>query len=166
MFNDDWLVIMTKPRMEAESEQQLRNQEFETYLPWWAEVKRRASGWQRVESAMFPRYLFIRPTREQQDLTTIRSTRGVSQLVRFGNQPALVKSALIESIRDLERSRFKPNDDLKPFKKGDAITVTDGPFKGVSAKVWGVANSRVVILFDLMGQTQRVTVDPSQLDIA
>ena len=163
MNTNNWLVVMTKPRMEAEAEVQLGNQDFDVYLPRWVEMKRRANGWQRVESVMFPRYLFVRPKRPQQDLSVIRSTRGVIQMVRFGTQPAWAANALIEDIRAIEDSRFKPDADLAPFKKGQSIIVTDGPFKGVAAQVWSVVENRVVILFELMGKTQRITVESAAI---
>src|SRR3546814_8086524 len=54
---------------------------------------------------MFPRYLFLRPARPTQSLSSVRSTTGVSRLVMFGNQPATIRQALIDEIHEAERLR-------------------------------------------------------------
>lgn len=163
--NEDrpWFVVMTRPRMEAEAESNLLNQRFEVYLPQWVENKRRAGGMQRVVSAMFPRYLFVRPTREQQDISVIRSTRGVVQMVRFGLTAARMSDGLLNQIRSIEQRRFNPEANLKRFKAGDSVVVDEGPFAGVQAKVFSSADSRVVLLMDLLGRQQKVAVDEAQV---
>lgn len=154
---------MTRPRMEAEAESNLSNQSFEVYLPRWLENKRRAGGMQSVVSAMFPRYLFVRPTRDQQDLSVIRSTRGVVQMVRFGLTAAQISEELIDEIRAIEQRRFNPEADLSRFKTGDSVVVDEGPFAGVRAQVFASADSRVVLLMDLLGRQQKVAVDEVQI---
>ena len=163
MKSGDWLLVVSKPRMEAEAAIELRNQNYESYAPRWVEMKRRAGGWQRVESAMFPRYLFVRTTYPQQDLTPIRSTRGVQNLVRFGQATARVDDRLVQQIRQLESSRFKPDKELKPFKKGQQVQVLEGPFAGVSAQVFAVEERRVILLLELINQQQTLEFEAGNL---
>jgi transcriptional antiterminator RfaH len=151
-----WLVVMTKPKMEAEAKEHLIRQGFEAYLPLWVELKRRQGTWQEVQSPMFPRYLFVRPSYPEQSLAPIRSTRGVSQLVRFGMEPAWAGDDLISEIRQLERSRNEMRQGLTPFKKGDQVQVMDGPFKGVSAEVFSCGQQRVILLLQVLGKTQQL----------
>jgi transcriptional antiterminator RfaH len=151
-----WLVVMTKPKMEAEAKKHLVRQGFEVYLPLWIELKRRKSTWQKVQSPMFPRYLFVRPSYAEQSLAPIRSTWGVSQLVRFGMEPALAGEELICEIRQLESSRNALDKGLTPFKKGDWVQVLDGPFKGVSAEVFACDQQRVILLLQVLGRTQQI----------
>jgi len=154
-----WFVVMTRPKMECEAKEHLIRQGFEVYLPMWAELRRRSGGWHKVQSAMFPRYLFVRPGHVEQSVSPIRSTRGVSQLVRFGTEPALASDALIEGIRKLEVIRGSSSDALKPFKKGDQVQVTDGPFKGVPAEVLSSDQQRVILLIKVLGKTQQMEFD-------
>ena len=83
---------MTKPRMEIEAKANLLQQGYEVYLPIWVDLLRRSNNWQKVQSAMFPRYLFVKPAYAEHAISPIRSTRGVSQLVRFGKEPAWTAS--------------------------------------------------------------------------
>jgi transcriptional antiterminator RfaH len=156
MAESGWLVVMTKPRMETEAKVHLERQGFLVYLPFWFDLKRRSDGWQKVQSAMFPRYLFVKPAHVEQSISPIRSTRGVSQLVRFGTDPAWASDVLIKEIQHLEAARNAGGDLLKPFKIGDKVMVVVGPFKGVSAEVLSSDQQRVILLLQLLGKTQQL----------
>lgn len=156
MRESGWLVIMTKPRMENEAKEHLIRQMFEVYLPLWVDLKRRPGGWQRVQSAMFPRYLFVRPSCAEQSISPILSTRGVSQMVRFGMVPARASDGLIEEIRALESFHQSQDNELEPFKKGDQVRVLGGPFKGVDAEVFACDQQRVILLLQVLGKTQQL----------
>jgi len=155
----EWLVVMTKPKMEIEAKEHLLRQGFDVYLPLWIDLRRRPGGWQKVQSAMFPRYLFVRPGNGEQSLSPIRSTRGVSQLVRFGTVLAWANDELIEEIRVLEAACNDSGDELMPFKKGDQVMVMDGPFKGVSAEVLSSDRQRVILLLQVLGKTQHLVFE-------
>ncbi|MDJ0685138.1 MAG: transcriptional activator RfaH [Alphaproteobacteria bacterium] len=159
----DWLVVMTKPKLEAEAETQLLRQEYEVYLPLWADLKRRRGQVHTVRMPMFPRYLFARPSHEGQSISPIRSTRGVSQLVRFGTTPARASEALIEDIRRLEAARIGAGADGAAFKVGDQVQVMDGPFKGLSAEVFESDEQRVILLLQVLGGERTVAFEPARL---
>jgi transcriptional antiterminator RfaH len=150
----EWLVVMTKPKMETDAKEHLMRQRFDVYLPLWSELKRRKGAWQKVQSPMFPRYLFVRPSYTEQSIAPIRSTWGVSQLVRFGIEPACAGDDLIHEIRQLEHNQSRVSQSLTPFKKGDPVQVLRGPFKGVSAEVFSCDQQRVILLFQVLGRTQ------------
>lgn len=154
-----WLVVMTKPKMETEAKEHLIRQKFEVYLPFWMELNRQKGSWKKVQSPMFPRYLFARPSYAEQSLSPIRSTWGVSQLVRFGIEPAWAREDLICEIRHLERSRTAIGQNLTPFKKGDHVQIMEGPFKGILAEVFSCSQQRVVLLLQLLGKTQQLAFD-------
>ena len=152
---------MTKPKMEAEAKAQLIRQGFEVYLPLWVELKRQQGAWKNVQSPMFPRYLFVRPSYSEQSLAPIRSTRGVSQLVRFGIEPAWAGDDLLGEIRQLEQRRNEMSRGLTPFKRGDQVQVMDGPFKGVSFEVFSCDAQRVILLLQVLGKTQQLEFEAS-----
>ncbi|MGF1743306.1 KOW motif-containing protein [Vibrio profundum] len=156
MAKSGWLVVMTKPRVETEAKIHLEQQGFVVYLPKWVELRRRSNRWEKIETAMFPRYLFVKQAHVEQSISPIRSTRAVSQLVRFGTEPAMASETLINEIQLMESSRCTSRDSLKPFKCGDEVIVMDGPFKGVSAEVLSSYQQRVVLLFQVLGKNQQM----------
>jgi transcriptional antiterminator RfaH len=92
----------------------------------------------------------------EQSLAPIRSTRGVSQLIRFGVEPAWAGDGLISSIRQFERSQNEMSQGLTPFKKGDQVQVIDGPFRGGPAEVFSCGQQRVILLLQVLGKTQQL----------
>lgn len=156
-----WFVVMSKPRGEELAYQQLANQEFDVYLPMCARAVRRRNCHLTVISPMFPRYLFVRPSHEEQGIGSIRSTAGVQQLVRFGTEFAMASESLVADIKAMEACLCGGSDSL-PFKAGDEVEITEGPFVGVTAKVFACAESRVLLLFQLLGSIRKLGFSPDQ----
>jgi len=48
------------------------------------------------------------------------------------------------------------------FKAGDCVEITDGPFKGLSAKVLKSVNERVKVLMEFMNQQHKVNLSVGQ----
>lgn len=159
MTANAWLVVMTKPRMEVEAQDNLARQGLDVYLPLWLDVRRRRSTWKKLRLPMFPRYLFVRQVYADQSLAPIRSTYGVSHLVKFGMRPAWASENLITQIRQLEASRDVTDQVLRPFKKGDQVQIQDGPFAGVSAEVFACDQQRVILLLQVLGKLQTLAFD-------
>jgi transcriptional antiterminator RfaH len=156
MAESDWLVVMTKPRMESVAKLHLERQGFCVYLPTWVDLKRRSNRWKKVQTVMFPRYLFVKTAHEDQSILPIRSTCGVSQLVRFGTAPAKASDCLIREIQRMEATRDFSGDKLTPFNRGEEVIVASGPFKGISAKVLSSDQHRVILLLQVLGKTQKL----------
>ena len=97
-----WYAALCKPRQEMVAEANLANQGFAVYLPRLKNRHRRAGRWVDRVEPLFPRYLFVAAGLESQSLAPIRSTRGVSGLVRFGGQPATVAVKAEADIPDLK----------------------------------------------------------------
>jgi len=51
-------------------------------------------------------------------------------MVRFGSVPVIISNSLVSSTQSMEAERFGRSQSLKPFKKGDNVTIQSGPFAG------------------------------------
>ena len=51
---------------------------------------------------------------------------------------------------------LRDNPESLPFKAGDEVEITEGPFAGITAKVFACAESRVLLLFQLMGSMRKL----------
>jgi transcriptional antiterminator RfaH len=156
-----WFVAMSKPRAEEVARQHLVNQGFDVYLPMCPRIVRRQGRYVTEVSTMFPRYLFVRPFQEEQSISSIRSTVGVQQLVRFGTEFAQASSSLVVDIKAIE-AFLLDNPESLPFKAGDEVEITEGPFAGIKATVFACAESRVLLLFQLMGSMRKLGFSPDQ----
>lgn len=163
-----WYVVFSKPRQEQQALQQLLNQDYAVYLPMLTEWKRKAGEWRSQVVPMFPRYLFIRPSRPQQGLGPVRSTLGVSNLVRFGIEVARVRPALISAMHELEvaAARMRARPPGSGLAVGLPVEILEGPFAGLRGVVQASARDRVVVLLDILGREARVRLDPGVLAAA
>lgn len=82
-----------------------------------------------ITQPLFPRYIFARFNAREQ-LPKIRFTRGVQNVVCFGESPAPVDADIIEIIRARmdEKGYVKANDELKP---GDKVVIGAGPLRNL-----------------------------------
>ena len=152
---------MSKPRGEELAYQQLANQGFDVYLPMCPRAVRRRGHHLTEISPMFPRYLFVRPCHEEQGIASVRSTVGVQQLVRFGTEFAQASDSLVSDIRAME-ARLRGDSEPLAFKAGDEVEITEGPFAGITAKVFSCDESRVLLLFQILGSMRKLGFSPDQ----
>lgn len=147
-----WHVVQSKPKAEREACEQLRRQGFVVALP---ELIRPRKRWE----ALFPRYMFLQPGSSEQSIAPVRSTLGVSQLVRFGNKPATVANDVVAASLAMAAHMSGQDEVLvHGLLAGAAVEVTDGPLKGMQAMVTASAQDRVLILLDIMGREVQVQV--------
>ncbi len=159
-----WYLVHTKPRQEACALQNLEQQGYDCYLPLLASEKLIKGAVTKLAEPLFPRYLFIRLDTgdSAKSWSPIRSTRGVSKLVSFGNQPAKVSDELVDLIRARETSGEIAEKRL--FNPGESIRVVDGPFTGVEGIFQSIdGTQRVMILIELMSKPVRMAVSPNSI---
>jgi transcriptional antiterminator RfaH len=155
-----WYVIHTKPRQESLALENLERQGYTTYCPQITLSKRRRNAWHQVTEPLFPRYLFIELTEGEDDFGPIRSTLGVSNMLRFGGKPATISEEIIEALQQQERDNAQEPDPQIPCEPGDRVRVLEGPFAGLEGIFQNNSkDARVIILMELLGRENRVTVD-------
>jgi len=163
-----WFVVHTKPRQEEIAEENLVRQGFDIYCPRIQLERRRRGKRIKVIEAMFPRYLFIRFTPGQDDITSVRSTKGVTQLLRFGGELARVPDSVIQSIKSFAADPSGIYIELLPEPKpGDPVRIIEGSFAGLTG-VFYKRNSeeRVIILLSILGEQNRVMLNKAQIELA
>ena len=159
-----WYLIHTKPRQERRALVNLERQGYPCYLPMFPVQKIRRAKLTTVEESLFPRYLFIKLDVGPQgmDWGPIRSTMGVSRLVRFGLEAAKVDQNIINFLRERETAfREEPTEHFAP---GERLTVIDGPFSGLDA-VFQIADGekRVIVLIEMLARQVKVAVAPGSV---
>ena len=153
-----WHLVHTKPRGEARSLENLERQGFEVFLPMITLQKVRRGKLTSVTEPMFSRYLFIRTTTMVQDLSLVRSTLGVIQLVRFGTVPAKVPNDWVESMR------LQPAVHEKLFNAGDKLLIGNGMLKGLDAiYVQPDGETRAMVLINLLSKPHVVSYETANL---
>lgn len=154
-----WYAVLCKPRREEVAEANLLNQGYRVYLPRLATQRRRDGKWIDTIEPLFPRYLFIAAGREQQGFSSVRSTLGVSNMVRFGGQPATVPEAVVEALRGRQDPATGACARRSLFQTGEAVQFRTGPFAGLEG-VFEVeaGEDRVFVLLEFLGKINKVKV--------
>ena len=154
-----WYAVLCKPRRELLAEVNLLNQGYGVFLPRLATQYRRKSKWIESVEPLFPRYLFVATTEERQGLSPVRSTPGVSDLVRFGGQPATVPTTIMDVLRERRDPSTGACARRERFAPGAAVTFSDGPFAGLDG-IFDIAagENRVFVLLELLGKLNKVKV--------
>ena len=127
--------------------------------------RKRSGKWVESVEPMFSRYLFIRIEPGTTSITSIRSTRGVTELVQFGNElvavPEKFISVLLQTIDPETGVHDREPDFLRP---GNDVELTNGPlanFKGIFKAADG--QTRAIILMSILGEETEVVVPVDQL---
>lgn len=164
-----WYVVHTKPQQEQVACDNLARQGYAVYLPRMRVLKR--SRRLRCQEAqlepLFPRYLFIQPGTPEHSIAPVRSTLGVTTIVRFGEVPAVLRHEVLTGIRDFEARQNEAGlDAISPFRNGEKVLVVDGPLAGLEGLISSVSQDRVIVLMQLLGHDTRVNLSHHQLQVA
>lgn len=159
-----WYLAYTKPRNEHIAGTQLTRQGYAVYVPQYKALKRTPQGMVAHHSPLFPRYVFFRPGHPAQSIAPVRSTVGVSHIVRFGITPATVSDELVSALRVFEQQREAASlVDLSVLRAGHRVAVCSGPLIGLEGLVSAKAGTRVTVLLEVLGRQTRVSLPEHQL---
>ena len=160
-----WHVIRSKPRCESTAQTHLERQGFRTYFPRILQPTRVRGRWVDRIEPLFPRYLFLQLDIEKQSLAPVRSTVGVTDIVRFGAEYATVLDEVVQELMN----RAEPETGLcrlreRLFERGANVRVSEGAFSGLE----GVfecyeGEERVLILLEVLGPQTRVRIPIDQV---
>ncbi len=165
--NMPWYVVHTKARQEQPACDNLARQGYTVYFPRIKVIKRVRGQQHAVLEPLFPRYVFLQPLSAAQSLAPVRSTVGVTTIVRFGQEPAQMRGDVLQVIRSFEAQRNTVKDaDLSPMQPGERVRVADGPLIGLEGLISSVSKQRVIVLMQLLGQDTEVSVSQHQLLVA
>jgi transcriptional antiterminator RfaH len=155
----NWYVAQLKPNGFERAVLNLRRQKFETFMAMQKKTVRHARQMKDVLKPIFPGYIFVRFGSKQSDWRKINSTSGVSRLVSFSTEkPVAVPEGLMLALieRCDARDILQPPKDLKA---GEAVKMMSGSFAEFVGEIEAfLAEDRLRILFDFMGQKTRLDV--------
>jgi transcriptional antiterminator RfaH len=155
-----WCAAQTHVRSEDKAAFHLKRQGFEVFLPKHLKRRKHARRIDWVPTPLFPRYLFVSIDPQVTQWSSIRSTVGVGDLVRFGNLPAAVPTHIITEImaRQDEKGLVKAYTNCT-FKSGDRVKIVDGPLNELEGLFdCATDEERVIVLLNLMGREVKVRV--------
>ena len=162
----NWYLVYSKARQEESAALGLTEQGYAVYLPKLKTKKRRAQGMVEIIQPLFPRYLFVAPSNEDQSISPVRYTAGVSKLVRFNADFEPVPQGMIEALQAREDPETGYHRLTPPkLKQGDRVRVQSGAFAGLEGVFEARSGQdRVIVLFELLGQKARTLIAVDELE--
>jgi transcriptional antiterminator RfaH len=165
-FDDQarWYAVRTKPQAENRANLNLRNWEVETFAPMLRENRTSGYGSQYVNKSLFANYIFAHFNVHRQ-LSKIRYTRGVRNVVSFGGSPISIDDKVIDLIKARVDEDGFIRRDLE-LKVGDRIKINSGPFEslvGIFKRSTG-DKDRVHILLDVMKYQGHLVVNRETIE--
>ena len=152
-----WYLVKTKSKQEDIAILNLENQNFHVYCPY-ALIRNK-------NEVLFPGYIFIQLDKDTQNWSPIRSTKGVLHFVRFGLSYAKIPDNIIEFIKTNQLNTAEKLKNINKFKSGDKVQITDGVFKNCIAIFKSYkSDERVILLMNLLGQQQKLTIKQESLN--
>ena len=147
-----WYLAQLKPNALRIAEQNLRRQGFEVFMPRLQETVRKAQFKTRL-APLFPGYVFVGTPADSNTASAIRSTRGITQLVKSGDRVVPLPTHIIEELQrrcDAD-GMYTPEPQLV---SGDAVEITGGAFAQYFGTVHELPSEpRVWVLLDVMGRS-------------
>jgi len=164
--SDRWYLAYTKPLQEQIAQFNLEQQAFDAYLPLYKKFKKTEQGPVALFEPMFPRYILFRPSKSDQSISSVRSTKGIATIVRFGFEPATLHDELVQRIRHLEQDRNHATlQELSNLKAGQNVRLKHTALGGVEGLIQSVSSKRVAVLLEILGRPTVVQLEHHQVEL-
>jgi transcriptional antiterminator RfaH len=166
IINNDtsWWVVQTKSQAEFTAIKNLENQGLTCYCPLFKSENIRGRQLKVINSPLFPRYVFVKADfSANKNIHIIRSTIGVSQLLKIGEVPIKVTCQLIYELKKIESEKLKET--KSHFKPGDIVMIRDGLYQDIEA-VYQMNDgmNRAVVLLSILNKETPLRIDKKALN--
>jgi len=147
-----WMIATYKINELKRLKNNFQNQDLEYYHP---KINTKKYNSTSKEEPLFPGYIFIYS--EIENYSKIKFTKGISKVIRFGNNIATLEDDEIYELKKIESESFsKPI--IQKICVGQEATISEGPLKGTFVTIASLPNKdRVNIFLHILGNKRRVT---------
>lgn len=153
-----WYLVQCKPRQAPRALEHLERQGYECLLPLQQVMRLHKGKLQQLSEPLFPGYLFIHLDKMEDNWLPIRSTRGVNQIVSFGDYPTPVPNAVIGQLANRETPM------LAVFSEGDRVQIDDPNLQQLEAIFLSKdGNDRVLLLLNILQRELTISLPITKL---
>ena len=147
-----WMIATYKINELKRLKNNFQNQDLEYYHP---KINTKKYNSTSKEEPLFPGYIFIYS--EIENYSKIKFTKGISKVIRFGNNIATLEDDEIYELKKIESESFsKPI--IQKICVGQEATISEGPLKGTFVTIASLPNKdRVSIFIHILGNKRKVT---------
>ena len=159
--------IKVKEKLEMRTESMgMQDYIYRVIVPETTEVEVKDGVQKEKKKKMFPGYILVEMVMSDEAWYIVRNTPGVTGFIGSSGKGAKPTPLLPQEIdRVLANMGMSRIDAESEMKKGDKVSIIDGPFKGMEGVIDSVdlENKRLNVLIDLFGQETPVEVELFQV---
>ena len=158
-----WYAIYTRSRHEKVVYELLNDKGVETFLPLRVLLSQWKDRKKKIESPLFPGYLFTR-INILDDFTKVITSKGVVKILGTNGTPIPIPTDEIDSVKTLLKSGLKY--DPYPFlKSGMKVQVIRGPLQGINGKInERLGKYKLLISIELIKRSISVEIDVKDVE--
>lgn len=136
---------------------------FKIFVPHQQKIVVSEGKKRSVDEKLFPGYLMILMTMNDESWYIVRSTPGVTGFVGMGSEPTPLPESEVRTLMKFAKMEA-PKFEAK-FRAGDSVKVNDGPFKDFLGKVDEVneEQGKVRVLVSVFGRETPLELDFAQV---
>ena len=156
-----WMVATYKINALKRLQENLNNQNFEYYHP---KIKTKKNNLPPMEEPLFPGYVFIHASLDK--YTKIKYTKGISNVIRFNNNVAILNDEEINQLKILEDESLKKPIVQEVFVGQEAV-MSEGPFKGSIITIASLPEKeRVNVFIDILGSKRKASTPLNEINLS
>jgi transcriptional antiterminator NusG len=143
---------------------QMQDQIFQVVVPTEDEIEVRDGKRRTVERRVFPGYILVQMSLNDDSWYVVRNTPGVTGFVGMGNEPTPLRSEEVQAI--MKRMEAEAPKIKVTFKPGQKVRIIDGPFNefiGVVDEI-DMERAKVRVLVSFFGRETPVELDFLQVE--
>ncbi len=147
MSNDtpyQWFALYTKARAEKKVYEELRQKGIEVYLPMKRELRQWSDRKKWIETPIIYSYIFVHIP--MTDYRKVFESKGVVAYVSHKGKAVVIPDREMEAMRRTVESNLSFNVETSTIQKGQTITITAGPLKGITGEVMDVQGEKKLYL--------------------
>ena len=150
----NWYILYTVSRAEKQVDKRLNMDGIETYLPLHLTPRKWSDRVKMVEVPLFSSYIFVHTTDEV--LRTLPKMTGISRIVFYNGQPAIIKEKEIENIKEFLVKAYGKECE---FVVNDEVHIIAGPMKDVKGKVLKMKGEYLILQLEQIGINVKIKLN-------
>ena len=145
---------------------QMQDQIFQVVVPTEDEIEVRDGKRRVVERRVFPGYILVQMSLNDDSWYVVRNTPGVTGFVGMGNEPTPLRPEEVQSI--MKRMEAEAPKIKVTFKSGQKVRIIDGPFNEFIGMVDEIdmERAKVRVLVSFFGRETPIELDFLQVEKA
>ena len=159
--NKNWYAVYTRPRWEKKIASLLTRSNIENYCPLNKIVRQWSDRKKLVQEPLFTSYVFVRAAQNQ--LTLLKQTTGIINMVYWLGKPAVIRDQEIEIIKRFLNDYSNVKLEKTPININDNVQIISGPLIQLEGKVTALKSRTVKVLLPSLGYMMHAEIETNNL---